>query len=445
MRREMILDSMELCAVTDWTAKDIAFIRFYRLEYCYEFNGETIRIIFPQVVSKKFIKNEPSNIVKLIGVKNSEDVAKDFYALPDEDGFYKYRITTNNNHEISHGYGDDVMVKEKDDLLSGYKNTNSAFIRVKNEIYTRLNKEMAKDGCFSNFCPVSSDKFKEYERSFVKMKSNKLMNLLGQAETLMKRKSPVILAGLAIAGVFSTACSAYKAGSKADEILENYRKDMNDCHPDDKEAKRAVVGETVKKMIPVIAPTIILGGTTIACIAGSQSISNRRIAVLSAAYNFSESTVKNLNSKMVEILGEKKTRAIKDSIMKDKLKDDSEKDKQILSETKLIIPNDGSVLCKDLYTGRPFHSTADKIRKAIAKCSYDIVSDMYISLNDFFDAIDSPELPRVPLGDDLGWGIDDTQNGLLPITLTALLTDDDKPCLCIEYDISVRRDLRSFY
>lgn len=277
------------------------------------------------------------------------------------------------------------------------------------------------------------------------MKSNKVTELLEKAEIFTKKNSPVILTGLAIVGVISTAYAAYKAGPRADKILEAYRKDMRDCHPNDKEAKRAVVGETVKKMVPVVVPPIIMGGTTIACIVGSHSVSSRRIAALSAAYSLSETTVKNLNSKMEEMLGEKKARAIKDSIMKDKLKADSEKDKKILSDGQLVIPSDGTVLCKDLYSGRLFYSNAEKIKQAIAKCSYEIISDMYISLNDFYEAIDSPQLPRIPMGEDLGWNIEDTINGKLPITLSALLTDDNKPCLCIDYDISVRDDFRNLH
>lgn len=277
------------------------------------------------------------------------------------------------------------------------------------------------------------------------MKGNKVMEFLEKAEIFTKKNSPVILTGLAVVGVISTAYSAFKAGPRADKILEEYRKDMRDCHPNDKEAKRAVVGETVKKMVPVVAPPVIMGGTTIACVIGSHSISSRRIAVLSAAYSLSESTVKNLNNKMEEMLGEKKARAIKDSIMKDKLKADSEKDKKILSDGQLVIPSDGTVLCKDLYSGRLFYSNAEKIKQAIAKCSYEIISDMYISLNNFYEAIDSPQLPRIPMGEDLGWNIDDTINGKLPITLSALLTDDNKPCLCIDYDISVRDDFRNLH
>lgn len=277
------------------------------------------------------------------------------------------------------------------------------------------------------------------------MKGNKVMEFLEKAEIFTKKNSPVILTGLAVAGVISTAYSAFKAGPRADKILEEYRKDMRDCHPKDKEAKRAVVGETVKKMVPIVTPTVIMGGSTIACVVGSHSISSRRIAVLSAAYSLSESTVKNLNSKMEEILGEKKTRAIKDSIMKDKLRETEKNDQKLLGDGNVIVPDNGYVLCKDLHSGRPFYSTAEKIKQAIVKCSFDVQQDMWVSLNEFYDEIGSPQLEHIPLGDDLGWNVEDTIRGQLPITLTAILTDDGKPCLCVDADVRIRSDYRNLH
>ena len=60
------------------------------------------------------------------------------------------------------------------------------------------------------------------------MKGNKVMEFLEKAEVFTKKNSPVILTGLAVVGVISTAYSAFKAGPRADKILEEYRKDMRD-------------------------------------------------------------------------------------------------------------------------------------------------------------------------------------------------------------------------
>ena len=52
------------------------------------------------------------------------------------------------------------------------------------------------------------------------MKGNKVMEFLEKAEIFTKKNSPVILTGLAVVGVISTAYSAFKAGPRADKILE---------------------------------------------------------------------------------------------------------------------------------------------------------------------------------------------------------------------------------
>lgn len=108
----------------------------------------------------------------------------------------------------------------------------------------------------------------------------------------------------------------------------------------------------------------------------------------------------------------------------------------------IIITSGGDNLCKDLYSGRFFRSNAQKIGQAINELTYDIQSDMYVSLNDFYDKL---ELPRIPLGDDLGWNIDDLVNRRLPICYTAILTDDGTPCLCVEYDANLRSDFRKLH
>lgn len=269
------------------------------------------------------------------------------------------------------------------------------------------------------------------------MKRTKLTDMLEKAEVFTRKNSPAILTGFAIVGLISTAVMAYKAGLKADEILKEKRRDMRDTRPGDKNAKRAVMKETVKELAPVVAPTIIMGVATGACVIGAQSVSNRRIAALSAAYTLSETTVKSLTSKAEELIGERKLQTIKDAVVKDKL------DKTpVPAEDKIIVTGNGTVLCKDSYSGRFFYSNAEKIRQAGCELSMQIMGDMYVSLNEFYDLIG---LEQIPLGDELGWNVDDLPRSGLPITITALVTEDGRPCLCVEYDISVRADYRCLH
>lgn len=263
-------------------------------------------------------------------------------------------------------------------------------------------------------------------------KNNKVVDFVIGLTEKADRNKPAILAGCAIGGLLLTAWSAYRAGIKAKSILDKKNEDLKDVDQNDKEAKRAVVVETVKEMIPIVTPPIIMGTATIACIIGSHNESTKRIALVSAAYNLSQDAVKDLNGKMQEVLGEKKTKSIKDAIVKDKL--DADKDNKPSNDV-IMMCTDGNVLCKDIFTGRYWSCNPEKIKQAIHKLSSDVRQEMWISLNEFYFEIG---LDQIPKGDDLGWYVDDCISGSLPIILSALLTNDDKPCLCVDYDVSIR-------
>lgn len=265
------------------------------------------------------------------------------------------------------------------------------------------------------------------------MKFNKLTEVFDVIENFTKKNSPAILSGLAVVGVISTAVTAYKAAPKAEEIIERRKKELKNPEVTRKEVNI----QTLKEMTPVMLPPVIMGTATTACILGSHSISSRRIAAISAAYSISEKSVKELNSKMTEVLGEKKTRAIKDAIAKDKIGKAPEE-----GSNQVVMVGDGKVLCKDLYSGRFFYSNAEKIGQAINQMNFRIMYEYYISLNEFYEEIG---LPQIPMGNDLGWNMDDVVGGSLPISYTAILTDDGRPCLAVDYDTSLRSDFRNLH
>lgn len=267
------------------------------------------------------------------------------------------------------------------------------------------------------------------------MNAKKLMRTLMKSA---KKKSPAILTGLALVGIAVTAYQAYKAGLAATEVLKKHREEMDMVEPEDKAAKRTVVKETIKEMAPIVAPVIIMGVTTGACVVGAQSINSRRIAALSAAYTVAEKTVNDLNSKMREVLGVKKAQSIKDSIAKDKLHA-----KGSVPDGQVIITGDGNVRCMDEYTGRLFWGNARKIDKAVSELNNDVRCCRWVCLNDFYDKLG---LQRIKMGYDLGWNEEDTLgNGSLPISFTAILDDDNNPVLCIECDVQLRKDYRELH
>lgn len=248
----------------------------------------------------------------------------------------------------------------------------------------------------------------------------------------IKAKGPLILTVTAILEVIATGVAAYKAGIKAKEILDTHKKKMKEIKSDDKEAKKAVYKETAKKMVPVLAPCICMGGLATASILSANKISAKRIAVLSAAYNAADKSLGEWQKKVEEMVGVQKTNQIKEGIMKDKLDKSSSSDHQ-----QIIVTGNGDVLCKDLYTNQEFKSSASKINEAIADLSVECIGSMYVSLNELYDRIG---LPRSKMGDEFGWNVDDLEHNKLPIRFSAQLNDREEPCLCIDYRIKPLQD-----
>lgn len=251
------------------------------------------------------------------------------------------------------------------------------------------------------------------------------------------QNTPSILSGLAVVGLIETGVLAYKAGAKGSKIMEEKKHDLHYVKPGDKAAKRAVIGETIKEMTPVVAPPVLMGVATGACIIGSNQVSNRRIAAISAAYSLTETALKEYKEKTVETIGEKKAQQIRESIAKDKVKKNlPEKNQQQIG----MIPNNGMVLCMDSFSQRPFYSNAQTIGKAINILSARARSELTVSLNDLYDEIGSRELTRLPNGDDVGWTADDASSGALPIHFTAILTENEQPCLYLDYEVTIIAD-----
>lgn len=277
---------------------------------------------------------------------------------------------------------------------------------------------------------------------------NKLTEFEGKVWAGYQKNKPAVLSGFAIASLWGTIWYTYKHAPIAHDILVQGREDMRYVKPGDKESKRAVVKETTVRMLPHVLPIVIGGGAATACMLGSTMESNKRIATISAAYALSDSALKELNAKMNDILGEQKAKKVKDAIAQDHLKKSEKKLKETGGSLPVVVAGSGDVLCMDGYTGRFFYSNYEKIGQAINEISERCRCEMYVSLNEFYDALRDrgANLARVPIGDDFGWNSDDLMDrGRLPIEISACLTETNAPCLCVEYEVGLRNDYRNLH
>lgn len=265
------------------------------------------------------------------------------------------------------------------------------------------------------------------------MDTKRIMKTIGD---LINKNTPTILTALGVVGLVSTSIMAAKASPKAHDILEKeraYRKEKaaDGTKPDDISAVDAV-----KLTWKTYAPTVAMGTITAGCIIGANTVSLRRLAAISSAYELGERVIKEYQAKVVEEIGEKKEQSIRDDISKKHL---SKADPA--NSCNVVITGKGDVLCYDAYSGRYFFSDMESLKKACNDLNKELLDTMFVSLNDLYFAIG---LPPINMGDDLGW--DANGSGLIELKFSTILVEDGeyagKPCLYLDYLVGPRFDYR---
>lgn len=245
----------------------------------------------------------------------------------------------------------------------------------------------------------------------------------------MVKHSPEILTGLGIAGMLTTTVLAVKATPKALILIENEKQLKTEQM--DVDEPTLTPAEIIKTTYICYMPAAITCGVSLLCLVGANSVNARRNAALAMAYTLSESTLKGYQEKVIDTIGEKKERTIRDAIAKDIVENNSVTNKEV------IITEKGNSLCYDAVSGRYFKSDIDSIIKASNSLNRDMVDQMYVSLNDFYYEIG---LSNTQLGDYLGWNIND---GLIDLDFSSQLAANGEPCLVVGYRLAPRYDYQN--
>lgn len=248
-------------------------------------------------------------------------------------------------------------------------------------------------------------------------------NVTKMAKTLsmtVTKHSPEILTGIGIAGMITTVVMAVKATQKALLLIEEKKGE------EDTDILKPV--EVIQVAWKPYIPAAITGVVSVACLVGASSVNAKRNAVLATAYSLSETALSEYKDKVVEVVGEKKEQTIRDEIAKDHIQKDP------VTNHEVIITEKGNTLCYDRIAGRYFKSDIEKIRQAENYLNKRMMSEMYVSLNEFYYELG---LRCTDLGNELGWNIND---GFIDIDFSSQLTEDGDPCLVISYRIAPRYD-----
>lgn len=257
------------------------------------------------------------------------------------------------------------------------------------------------------------------------MNKTKFKGLLGSIQTIMTDHSPEILTGIGIAGMITTTVLAVKATPKALKIKEEWGESCCRDH------EKLPLIEVVKHCWKPYVPAAVTGTVSIACLIGASSINARRNTALAAAYKLSETALTEYREKVVETIGERKEETIRDAIAKDKI------EKNPVEKRDVIITGKGKTLCYDPLSDRYFESDIDKIKRAANELNSRMFDEMYISLNEFYSEIG---LREIGIGSDVGWNINNGDK--VDLYFSAQLTEDETPCLVIEFNIPPKYDYK---
>ena len=247
--------------------------------------------------------------------------------------------------------------------------------------------------------------------------NEKLTKIFNDVKVGFNKNSPAILTGIGITGMLTSTVLAVKATPKALKLLDQAENDKCD---------ELTTVEKIKVAWKPYIPAVISGSVSIACLIGANSAHAKRNAALATAYKISESALTDYRSKVIETVGEKKEKTIREKVDKERLQ------QAPVSKNEVIVTSNDNTLCFDAISGRYFTSDIEKLKKAENELNKRTLSEMYISLNEFYNEIG---LSGNDIGNNLGWNIDD---GLIDLHFSSQLADDGRPCVVVDYHIAPR-------
>ena len=247
----------------------------------------------------------------------------------------------------------------------------------------------------------------------------KITKFINTTKGFMYKHSPEILTGVGVAGMITSTVLAVKATPKALALLEDAKQ---------KKGEDLTNIETVKVAWKPYIPAAVTSIVSMSCIIGASAVSTKRNAALATAYALSEKTLLTYRDKVIETIGEKKEKEIKEKIAQDEV------DRKPVSSSQVFITPKGNTLCMDYISGRYFRSDLDTIRKIVNDLNRRMLNENYISLDEFYSELG---LEPTKNSSHLGWNID---KGYIEIDFRTCLTDNDEPCVVVDYSIAPEYD-----
>lgn len=229
--------------------------------------------------------------------------------------------------------------------------------------------------------------------------------LTSKVNRFFKQNSSTILTVLGVCGVVVTSVEAIKSTPKAIQMLDKAKQEKGED---------LTVVETIINAAPAYVPTLIFGGSTIACILGANTLNKRQQASLMSAYAFVDSSYRDYKNKVKEIYGQEAHQNIIDSIAQEKAKDVNLAVIGSFDICRLEEDDDDTPrLFYDESSRRYFESSLSKVISAEYHFNRNYAIRGYACLNEWYDFLG---ISKTDDGDLVGWSCEDmiTNAGIEP-------------------------------
>ena len=227
---------------------------------------------------------------------------------------------------------------------------------------------------------------------------------------MLTENSPTILTVFGSVGLVTTVGLAIRTTVSAARIMDEHKDEIEQIPQ-----KQYKAAEAVRLTWKCYVPVTIVGGASLGCIIGANSINLKRNAALMAAYITTEDKLKGCQSWITEAVTGKSEK-----------KDGDESEKK---DNKPLIFDGRKCLCKDEFSGRLFETTLSRIRTAESRLNQMMTYEYRVTVNELYDELD---LERIEAAEHFGWDLE--RGDQVQISIDAEMNEQHGPIMLITYD-----------
>ena len=264
------------------------------------------------------------------------------------------------------------------------------------------------------------------------MKTNEIMNTITRKfhriGFQLKNHSPEILVVAGVIGGVTSAVMACKATTKAGDIIEDTKSQLDIIHKgmedgnirgveytkeDGTKDLAIVYTQTAVKFVKLYGPAVVLGTVSIVSILAGHNITRKRNLALTAAYATIDNSFKQYRNRVIERFGEELDRELKYDVktkeVEETVVNEDGTESTVKTTVNVIDPNTISDYSRIFDECNPSWSKSPEHNLVFLKQQQNYANDLlksrgHLFLNEVYDMLG---FPRTQAGQIVGWVYDD--------------------------------------